>query len=115
MGGCRPSRKLTFLPSLDAPVPIYALFSIIGPTVDITFSTRLVTAASDPGNWFVRKNDQAWSVTGALAGASKVGLVLSGQVPNIGPDVVTFSPPPFDVLSFGGLVPAPAFTDYPLS
>jgi len=103
------------LSQLNAPVPIAARFNLIGPTVDVSFSTPLVANLSAAGSWFVRKNNQRWSVGSAAAGQSKVQLVLSGQVMNMGPNVVTYSPPPFDVLSLGGLVPAPAFVNYPLA
>lgn len=80
----------------------------------MSFSVKLETGPSSAGNWFVRKNGQHWSVASAGAGQSKVELLLSGQIPDVGPDVVSYSPPPFDVLSDGGQVPAPAFADYPL-
>ena len=44
-----------------------------------------------------------------------VRLQFGGVVPDAGPDVVSFAPPPFDVLSdTAKSIPAPAFTDFPL-
>lgn len=81
----------------------------------MAFSVPIHATALDVGNWFVRHGGQAWTVTGVAGGALGVTVVLAGSVPDVGPDVVSYSPPPFDVLSAGGLVPAPAFADYAIT
>ena len=100
---------------LDPPVPVSAVFNIVGPTIDITFSCPLRPASLEKSNWFARKNNQSWTISGGVAGGSKVRLVTSGQVMDMGPDVVSYTPPPFDVLSLGGLVRAEAIVNYPLA
>lgn len=50
-----------------------------------------------------------------MAEQGHVTIVLVGSVPDVGPDVVSFAPPPFDVVSDPGMIPVQAFTDYPLT
>jgi hypothetical protein len=54
-------------------------------------------------------------VLAALESNERVRLTLAAPMLDPGPDVVSYDPPPFDVVSVGGLVPAPAFTDFPVT
>lgn len=106
---------MTFSPELNAPVPVLATWQPFPTAVLVAFSVPIHATALDVGNWFVRYGGQAWTVTGVAGGALGVTVVLTGSVPDVGPDVVSYSPPPYDVLSAGGLVPAPAFADYAIT
>ncbi|MBA7570165.1 hypothetical protein ES708_11912 [subsurface metagenome] len=81
----------------------------------VYFTVPIKSADLSVGNWFVRHGGMEWAVTPAIASAGHVRLTLGGPMANPGADVVSFSPPPFDVVSIGGLVPAPAFADFPLT
>lgn len=68
----------------------------------------------DPTNWFVRVGGFSQNIVSALAVAPNQVLVTSfGAGPDPGPDVVSYSPPPFDVVGPTG--PAAAFSDYPIT
>lgn len=69
----------------------------------------------DVGNWFVRYADEVYTVGAAVESSGKVRLSVSNPIADVGADVVSFSPPPFDVVSVGGLLPAAAFADYPIT
>jgi hypothetical protein len=106
------------LPSLDPPVPIAAEYNTIFGQGLVTFSMPLNHAVVDGANWFVRTNNQEYAIHTAEAGIPLVDQVFirGGLVgPNPGPNVVSFSPPPFDVTAGPRNVPAPAFADFPLT
>ncbi len=80
------------------------------------FSQPLVPGAADQGNWTGRHLNLSWTAGLAVAIApDKILLDIIPGAPNIGPDVVSYSPPPYDVRSTPGLVPAAAFADYPIT
>lgn len=101
---------------LDPPVPVSATHALPLDPVVVTFSHPLVDAASiDVTNWFVRENNLDMTVTIAKIVAGVVELTLGSVVADIGPDVVSFTPPPSDVLSdTTRQVAAPGFADFPL-
>ena len=116
MGDSATSLRSTFSPSLDPPLPTGAVFTAPFGPVTVTFSHPLVNSpAIDPTNWFVRETNLDKSVSAAAVVGGVVVLTLAGVTPDMGPPVVSFTPPPFDVLSDTAVqVPAAAFSDFPL-
>ena len=102
------------MPSLDPPVPVSATFNPGPNTVFIVFDKPLVAGAIDVNPWFVRWMNTLRLVVNALIFDSTVVLVTTTPFADLGPDVVSFNPPPFDVVSDFGFVEAPAFNDFPL-
>lgn len=98
-----------------APVPIAAVAYIPGFRVDVTFDRPLVAGAVTPTTWFVRHGGLDYGIfTSASSGAGVVIGLSGGTKSDPGPDVVSYSPPPFDIKSLVGGVPAAAFTGFPL-
>jgi hypothetical protein len=81
----------------------------------VTFDKPLVAGVLNAGNWFVRVGGNSYGITSAISLIPAVLLTLGAPVLNPGPNVVSYSPPPFDVLSSGSLVPAEAFSDFPVT
>lgn len=104
------------MPPDPAPIPILAQWNGVLKMCVVTFDLPLVAGGLDIGNWFVRFGGLSWALTNGAAGGSQVNLQGSGgSVPDAGPDVVGYSPPPFDVLASVGAVPAAGFADFPLT
>ncbi len=102
---------------LDPPLPLSAVFNPpLGP-VTVTFSHPILSnPALDPSNWFVRRSNNSFTFSLLKAVGGVVELTTLSPTINPGPDVVSYSPPPFDVLSdTARAVPAPAFADFPLT
>lgn len=102
--------------SLDAPVPIDALWKPGPKNATVTFSHRIVEGALDPLNWFVRFDGlrrDILTVTVALPGTVVIRTTFTAI--DAGPDIVSYSPPPLDVISnTARRIPAAAFADFPL-
>lgn len=112
---------MTFLQQPDTlrrPFPIAANFTL-GPTVLVTFSENLVPGTLWHGNWFVRWNNLHVRITHAdsvgLPASPVVRLVKGLTGLAAGPNVVSYSPPPFDVQSFATGLRAHRFSDFPLN
>ncbi len=104
------------MPLRDAPVPTDGLWNDTTKLLDLTFSHPIrVAAPLDTGNWFIRFSGRSQTVIAASAVGGIVRVLTSGIVSNPGPNVVSFSPPPFDVIS-DTVRPlrAEAFTDFPI-
>ena len=99
------------------PVPVKA--TDLGLSARVDFDRLLVVAPLDPGNWSVRVNNLRHAVSAAGAGPPGFpSVTITYQppgFPDVGPPVVTYNPPPFDVVGDPDLVPAAAFTDYPIT
>jgi len=98
------------------PVPVVAHFG--APYATVEFDRRLTGGPISTGNWFVRvanlqKNITNVDVEGHVPRLVDV-LCSVGGIPNAGPDVVSYSPPPFDLTSLTG-IPAAAFADFPIT
>lgn len=94
------------------PVPVLAQWA--SPRARVWFSTPITAGVLDVTNWFVRVGNRSQSLFTATAIAPNyVELLSIGSGPDIGPDVVSYSPPPFDVVGPGG--PAAAFADFPIT
>ena len=80
----------------------------------ISFNRVLNPQAIDSANWTFRANNNRRQAVGATVVGNEVlaNSVMIGADP--GPDVVDYSPPPFDVRGFPDLAEVFAFTDFPL-
>lgn len=85
------------------------------PQVVVTFDRPLVVGILDAGNWSARVSDILYQVTTATALRSDVTLTLGYGGPSVGPNVVSYDPPPNDVLSRAQNLPAIGFTDFPIA
>ncbi len=94
------------------PVPIAA--ENLGFNWSILFNEPLQPGPLNPANWWGRVDDTRWNCVTADAVGSQVNLTVVDLNPDPGPDGVTFSPPPNDVLDLTGN-PAAAFIDFPFS
>lgn len=102
-----------------APLPIEALFlGAPPPVVTVEFDSTLRIETHDPANWSVRLNNFRRLVTQAFSlppDRTRIQLVLRDQTLELGPDIVDFSPPPFDVHGLLTGLPVAAFADFPLT
>lgn len=98
-------------------MPLTAVWSDAFSTATLTFSHPLVPlAGGDVGNWFVRERGDQRPVTMVTINPGNIVLLTAGAIANPGDDVVSYSPPPFDVVSdTARQIPAAAFTDFPLT
>lgn len=82
----------------------------------ITFSEDLLAAgALDLSNWIVRYNNLVWTVSAALAVGNQVQLAGASGASNPGADVVSFAPPPNDVITSLSGLPVLSFADFPVT
>lgn len=82
----------------------------------VSFSHNILDTALQRANWFVRRTNVLRAVDAAtVQPGGDVRLQTSVGAADTGPDVVSYSPPPFDVVSDTAVqVPAEAFADFPL-
>lgn len=100
------------MPEAPPPIPIAASF--VDPVLTVQFDRQLQPGLLDEGNWVFRWANDLYFVLDATAVAD---TVVCNSVPDVldpGPDVVSYSPPPFDVISLLG-TPAAAFSDFPIT
>ena len=102
---------------LDPPVPLNADWADPFVTAIVTFSHPLLPVApGDNDNWFVRRLNTQRPVTFVTILGNQVTLLTAGAIANPGDDVISYSPPPFEVVSnTARQIPAPAFADFPLT
>lgn len=109
--------RLTFSLSLNPPVPVSALVTPPFPArfLEVTFDQPLAPGVPDLSNWTFRFAGTRYScILPASISDNKVTLQGSNQGPDPGPDVCTYSPPPFDIENLEG-APAVAFTNFPIT
>lgn len=83
-----------------APLPVSAVFDYQTPVFSflrVTFDALIRFEPHSTGNWFVRYNDGRWSVNAITTIDDQLRLTIRPTAIQIGPDVVTFTPPPNDV------------------
>lgn len=80
----------------------------------MTFSCDLVSGPLDPTNWFARYGGYGLTPLAANAVGSEVVMTVLSGASNPGADIVSYSPPPFDVVAAYRPIPAVAFADFPL-
>lgn len=103
---------------LVRPFPIAANFTL-GPHALIDFSEFISPGRLNPGNWFVRFNNIWVDITTASSfgfpASQRVRLRKGlGQI-SVGPNVVSYNPPPFDVRSHATGNRALRFRNFPLN
>lgn len=103
-------------PSLvpSEPLPTGAIWSSFTASIALQWSIPIVDApVLDVANWWARINNKLQVVSAVNAVANVVTLSVTDGAVDVGPDVVSYRPPPYDVVGTNG-VPAPAFEDYPV-
>lgn len=95
------------------PVPVAATLVFATGVWSCTFDQPLQPAVLDFGNWAMNATDTIFLPSSASSSGSVISGASAASIISPGPDVITYTPPPFDVLSVPGL-PAVAFTDFPL-
>jgi len=86
----------------------------LDPGARVQFSVPLVPGLKNTANWFIRWANNQYTVTQVQVSGPYADITLAAPILSLGPNVVTYSPPPYDVISLTGLVRAEAFTDFPL-
>lgn len=80
----------------------------------MVFDRFLEDGALDPFNWQIRETAQLRTGAHPCTAAGKVVTCeMAAGILNLGPDIVNYSPPPFDVRSRHDL-PAAGFINFPL-
>lgn len=98
----------------NPPLPIAATLDEISGVWSVTFDANLVPGPVNTANWFFRANSTEYDPDTAVAVQNRVQGTSTAGIENVGANVVSFSPPPFDVIENIGLKPAAAFADFPL-
>lgn len=92
------------------------MYSEIAPEIEITFDKPLRPGVLNVPNWSGRQADRVWvPETPPTALGSVVSFRTTPGIIQPGPDVVSYAASPPDVVSTPGLVPAAAFTNYPVT
>ena len=97
------------------PIPVSATFTAPS-TVRVRFSEPL--SPSPPllaGNWFGRQGDVLWNGSFAFVDGADVVVQVAFGFADVGPDIVSYRATPPDVVSLATLLPAAAFTDFPVA
>jgi hypothetical protein len=82
----------------------------------MTFDRDLIdVVALDTANWAVRFNDFTYTVTAAECVGAAVTLALTQGGADPGADVVSYTPPPNDLLTLMNELPVLAFADFPVT
>jgi len=99
----------------DPPLPVLAEVYTAERIVVVTYDRPLQpNPALDPGNWSVRISPYRRTTIAAYCDATYVAVQYkTGGTLQVGPDVVDYSPPPYDLVSPAG-APAESFEDYPV-
>lgn len=99
------------------PKPLDALIYAFNSLVDVTFDIPLtLVILANAANWTVNMTGDNYPVllaSAGVAGPNIVQLTLAASVPNPGPDVVSYDPPPYDVTGVLGQAALP-FAGFPL-
>lgn len=99
-------------PPEPPPVPILA--TNVANTLSVFFSTPITPGPISQLNWAIRlANFNRDPIVATAVAPNRVDVTHLQVLPNPGPDVVSYSPPPFDVVGPGG--PAVAFADFPIT
>lgn len=86
------------------------------PEIDVTFDKPLREGLLSMPNWTGRQDNFLWEAQAPpVVTGSVVNIHFSPTFPSALPDVVNYAASPPDVVSTPGLVPAAAFTDFPVT
>jgi hypothetical protein len=99
----------------DPPVPTSATWAGGSAPVYVFFDRALGTNPTcDTGNWFLRLGGFAQTVTGVNMAPVAVAIARTNGPANPGPDIVSYSPPPDDIVGGDG-TPVAAFSNLPVT
>lgn len=96
------------------PVPVSAVYNAGPHNAVVTFDRPLQPGVLDPGNWFFRWANWGYPANNVGAAGTDVTIWPATGSGQVGPSIVNYTPPPFDVLSVPGQ-PADAFSGFPLT
>ncbi len=102
---------------LDPPVPVSAVFNLPFMQLTVAFShpVRFHTPNAT-ASWFLRAGNLRWTIASVSVGPLVVLIAVTPGVGDPGPNVCSYSPPPVDVVSDTARpIPAPAFSDFPVT
>jgi len=94
--------------------PVLATYSIPPERVKITMSGPVVPGAPHRANWYVRYSNNSRIIDAVSADGSVVTISLGFGSADPGPNVVSYSPPPHDLVSLYGGEPVAAWADWPI-
>ena len=115
MGGCRLPFVGSGLSLPEAPIPVLAEWLALPARVRVTFDRQLTPdPVLDPSTWYAYRTGFLYTCTAAAASGDQVLCNLVKSDPAVKDDSVTFTPPPYDVLSSLG-VPCDGFFEYPIT
>lgn len=103
------------MPQLDAPIPIGAIDTF--GTIFITFNHPILNLPMTPAPWFVRSGNVIRTVnTVSQFAIREVRLLTTPGAADPGPDIVSYTPPPADVISdTARQIAAPPFLAFPIT
>lgn len=114
MVGSRPTFATSaLLPNATAPLPLSSTFSTGSSTATINFDEDLVdkVLGGAAGPWVIRISNLAKTFIGkTIAGTTATIVCNSGGVPDPGPNLINYNPPPNNIESLVGTLPAAAFS-----
>lgn len=100
---------------LEPPVPILAQQGGFPLTAYVTFDQFLVPGPLNAANWTVRISNNTYSFTSVTAVGAIVVLVCNVPSVSPGPDGVSYTATPADVVALATGSPAAAFANYPFT
>ena len=94
------------------PVPTAVASQFVFPTliVDVTFDHLLQGSTLSTAPWSVRLTGRDWNISSARVEANRVRLLCTRGAVDPGLDLVTYAPPPADVVALLTGLPAAGFT-----
>lgn len=113
-GESAPTSGFVLQPQPDPPTITSAVLNTGTFQVTMTFSEAIQAASLDTSNWHVTYSNQAYLCVVANATGGQVVIQLASPSGGGPDDIVTFTPPPFDVVGVGGQ-PVAAFGSFPLT
>lgn len=103
------------LPSSDPPpIPVSAIYKLSAEELRVTFDATLQTASIDPNNWKMWLGNDRFAAVSADTIANRMVAKMIPDGTEVNLDSVSYLPPPFDLISAGG-IPAEAFDKLPVS
>lgn len=98
---------------LPRPKPIAAGINTGTGAWYVAFDRPLQAGILDADNWYLRYLSTRWVPYSAIVLGTDVTGFAAAAGAAVGPDVVSYSPPPYDVIGTNGYAAA-AFADFPL-
>ncbi len=100
----------------NPPVPVSAVINAPMTEAVVTFDRAMFpNPTPNIGNWTIRWANQLRTMTSGNVTGLTATLNLTPGGADVGDDIVSFDPPPFDILDNVTLRPVTPFTDFPLT